>query len=254
MQTNFYNCKMLPPTHVEMFECLLEDIAARLRSTPSINLVGSDSIAQLLVTTSWLETATRYGEALRVLLANDQEAATGPLERALWEMWINWKYLLKSANREHAAAKVLLTAKIDAAEFSKTPLGCSSSSITALEADVDAWAKLFPDAFSDVSAQRGQRKFNWSGISFAAMERKIAPAPTLYKLLSWDSHATIGTVRDVRIRIAGDGVTVSFGRAEDDALGSSARMAYLATEVLFHMFEDWRELWRLPPLYSRISD
>lgn len=85
---------MLPATTIEMFECLLEDMEDCLASCPPIEHVTRENLAVHLVTTSWLETSKRYGEAIRVLLAAKQQGALGPLERALWEMWINWRYLL----------------------------------------------------------------------------------------------------------------------------------------------------------------
>jgi len=194
--------------------------------------------------------------ALRVLLTDDQHAAVGPLERALWEMWINGKYLLMSPDTERAAAKVWLAAKIDALEFLRTQTDVREQTIHVLQTGIDSLARVFPESYTDLLSQRKQRKggsWHWSGVSFSAIERKIAPDPVLYKLLSWDSHATIGTLRDVRISIAGEKATISFGRDDNDPMANPARVAYLATEVLFNMFEDWRQLWKLPPLYSHRS-
>lgn len=86
------------------------------------------------------------------------------------------------------------------------------------------------------------------------MERAIANMPMVYKLLSWDSHATVGTLRDVRIKTEGDSATITFGRSDDDPMANPARVSYLATEILYHMFEDWRELWHLPPLHAFRQD
>lgn len=241
---------MLPPTTVEMFECLLEDIAERLEDSPRVEHMTPDQIALFIVTTSWLETATRYGDAIRVILAENQQGGVGPLERALFEMWINWKYLLDhTLSRERSAEKVLLIAKLEALELVKGEPDVRKSTVESCQSELDTLVGLYPEAHAEVLSQRKQRRWTWSGISYSAMERKIAPGSVLYKLFSWDSHATIGTSRDVRIKTEGGKATFSFGRKSDDPMANPARVARSATEVLYHMFEGWRELWKLPPLH-----
>jgi hypothetical protein len=245
---------MLPPTTVEMFECLLEDIAERLAACPPVENVTQGNVALLLVTTSWLETSTRYGEAIRTLLAEDCSGGVGPLERALWEMWINWKFLLNhSSDRDRSAAKVLLLARIEGIEFSKKHAGdVRKTTLDSLQTELDGLVRLYPEAYDEVMAQRNgrPRRWTWSGISYTQMEQDVTIEPVLYKLLSWDTHGTVGTYRDVRVKREGQEVFVTFGRRDDDPMANPARVAYLATEVLYDMFEDWRELWKLPALHA----
>ncbi len=243
---------MLPPTTCEMFECLLEDITERLANCPPVEQVTQENVPLLLVTTSWLETSTRYGEAIRVLLAEDHVGAVGPLERALWEMWINWKFLLNhSSDRDRAAAKVFLIARIEGIDFSKKhEADVRKTTLDSLQTELDGLARLYPEAYSEVVQQRKKKLRTWSGISYSKMEKQVARQPVVYTLLSWDTHGTIGTFRDVRIRREGEDAIITFARRADDPMANPARVAYLATEVLYDMFEGWRELWKLPPLHA----
>lgn len=146
---------------------------------------------------------------------------------------------------------MILVGRIEALEFAEQGHPeMRQSTIDKCQSDVDAFSGLYPEAYVEVLKQRKGRRFTWSGIAYSQMEREIATVPVVYKLLSWDSHSTIGTLRDVRIKIEGDSATVTFGRSDDDPMANPARVAYVATEVLYHMFEDWRELWKLPPLHA----
>jgi hypothetical protein len=244
---------MLPATTLERFDCLVDGIADRLGDAEAIDNITPDVIALFLVTTSWLEIATRYCAALRVLLTEKQNAAVGPLERAIWEMWINWRYLLTSDNPEKSAAKVLLTAKIDALDFLKKQPEVREGTIEQLRSGLEALMRLYPDAYTDVQKQRERRPVEWSGVPYATMEKKIAPNSALYKLLSWDAHSTIGTPRDVGVSIEDGVARITFGRHADDPVANPARIAYLAGEVLYGMFDDWRQFWKLPPLGQVVS-
>lgn len=82
-----------------------------------IHLARPEFLNEFVVTSSWLDVGLNDAKRIFALIAQDLSQAIGPLHRALWELWIDWRYLLKFGDRALNAAKVILSAELEALQF-----------------------------------------------------------------------------------------------------------------------------------------
>lgn len=233
---------------VERLSWLLDEIEHRLATAMACNTAShADFEAQLLMT-CWLQISIEYGKVIRTLILNDLEASVGPTERALWELWIEWRYLKTTADPRTAAAKVILTAKVEALELGEKHPEFRFEVVERLRGDIADLAATYPQAYDEVCAQRKGRRFHWSGESYSNMERTLVADSAMYKLLSWDAHGTLAMIRNVRLKRDGDRLTAEFGRSDADPMTDPARIAWSVGGVLYYMFYDWADLMQLPPI------
>jgi hypothetical protein len=226
----------------------MDEISIRLENVGTIEHLSADNFEVFLVTTCWLELGIRYSKAIQALIANDLRGSVGPIERAIWELWIEWRFLKAAPARNTAARKVILTAKIEALEFGSKHSEFRAIVLEQLRADVAALAAAFPEAHTELSEQRKRKRFHWSGKSYSTMERELVPDSAMYKVLSWDAHGTLSPIRDLRLKRDGSMLEADFGRTDDDPMAQPERIAWTTGGVLYYMFCDWAEFWHLPPI------
>lgn len=223
---------------VQQVEHLVKD---RTLDPPSPELVLLFS-----VTSVWLSSALAQTKAILLLITEGLTEAVGPLQRALWELWIEWRYLLRQSDRAVIAAKVMLNAMIETIGVLEGEPGVFGPDyIAKLHHNIRQFESSYPVAAQEIKSQRKARRFHWSGMGFAEMERTLAPGQKVYKLLSWDAHRTVASLRDVAISFGGDKVSFQFGQKVRDR--DIERHAWHSGGVLFYTYNDFAGLWGLPP-------
>lgn len=233
-------------SEVHRLDWLIRQIEERLKGR-RIAPPATELLNAFVVTSLWLDAVLAQAKAILLLSTQGLSAAIGPLQRSLWELWIEWRYFLKSGDRAENAAKVMLNAEIEALEFlDKHPGVLSVDMLRRLQRHTTEFELEHPEASAAIREQRKKRKFHWSGISRAAMELTLAPDAAVYQILSWDAHAVMGPIRDVSIDLKDGVATFEFGRKEDES--DINRYAWASGGVLFYVYNDFASLWGLPPI------
>lgn len=200
-----------------------------------------------VVTSSWLNSAIGQAKAVLLLVTQDLSCAVGSLERALWELWIDWRYFLRQEDRPLNAAKVVVNAKLEVLDFIEAHPGAFDTAyIARLRRNLQEYESRHPHASAGIRDQRKKRRYHWSGISRSEMERTRAGSATAYRFFSWEAHGMMSTIRDVSIDIEEGIGRIWFGRQGGDR--DINRRAWTTGGVLFYMYNEFAELWGLPAL------
>jgi hypothetical protein len=209
--------------------------------------VAPDLLMVFTVTGTWLNLALTRAKAILLLATQGLAEAVGPLVRALWELWTEWQYLLNHGDRALNAAKVTLSAMLEGLDVFEAHLGTRQpTTLARLKQAVQEFEAGYPRASDEVRAQRGKRKYHWSGLSRSEMERSVSGTAVVYKLLSWEAHGVPCPVRDVLLELNDEVRRSWFGQQlrESDV----NRPVWIAHGVLFHVYNDFAHLWGLPPV------
>jgi len=160
-------------------EEVLSDISKdELRKTSLLSLIGLSS---------------EIGSGILSLLKIGNCESAVMLERNLYELWCEIRLLLDSS--ENDAAKLLYNSLEEVKSFYKN----SDSELKGKLRHVTEELKTkFPNEETQIIKQREHGKFHWSGLSISSVIRKVAADSdtTIYKLLSWESHASMICLRD----------------------------------------------------------
>ena len=198
-----------------------------------------------MVTTSMVATAMSHTKAIWVLAEAGFGTAAGPIERALYELRNEFLYLLAEGDAHRNAAKVLVNGALEVADFLNG------------RGQRDAMAKVIAhhrarhsDVLDEILAQRTgkPRRYHWSGKTHSAIERAVNSDPFMYRVLSWEAHAALNSVRDVATeRIGTDTARFVFGRQTAHDVGPERRCA-MNTVLMYDVLRQYLSTWKLPPL------
>jgi uncharacterized protein DUF5677 len=214
----------------------------------------TDANADLfMVTTSMIATAMNHTKAIWILVEAGFDTTAGPIERALYEVWAELKYLLTEGNPGRNAAKVLVNGALEVADF------LDGRGVTTTIEQVIAHHRMrHGEIVDEMVAQRSRKppRYRWSGKSHSAIERAVAPDSFMYRVLSWEAHAALNSVRDVSTEPTGEGTArFVFGRRLESDVGIERRCA-MTTVLMYDMLRLYVATWKLddlpelPPLPS----
>jgi hypothetical protein len=199
------------------------------------------------VTGSWLQTCLTRAKGIGVLVRKKLYAAVGPLHRSLWELWIDWRYLLRVGDRQLNCSKVLLTARLEAIEVADAHRDCFDPSYLAkLHDEIHEFELQHPVAAAEVKGQRRKRHYHWSGKSLSSMERALAPEGQVYGILSWEAHGVVSPLRDVSVLLKDEDTIVRFGQGENAIRPEF--VLWSSGGVLHYIYNDFAEMWGLPAI------
>ena len=225
---------------------LIGEVEERASSGTSPAIAPSD-VSLLLVTTSMVEVALQYTKAIHALITAGLHLAAGPIERGLWELWNDFRYLLMTPDPERQALKVLINASMEVRDFIGKNRPDDRTSQMSIERGLESYRGEDPDLFEEVLLQRKKRRFHWSGLSFTEVARAVSGDTRVYKILSWDAHNLLAPIRDVQFLNAGSQVKLIFSR-RDDAFANRDRLAWATGGVLFNMWNDHASRWNGSPI------
>lgn len=196
-----------------------------------------------LVSTSHMATAEGEAKAVATLLESEVSGFSGPMERALYELFIDFKYMLNRGTPNDNAFKVLVNGTLEVLSFLKKHELDYQESEEGMRRVLDNYRAERADLVAEVERQRSERKFHWSGLSRSGLEREFWPNSTIYTGLSWEAHSALDAVRDIHIK---DGHMV-FARRPDPFRDPELR-ADMTAGILFQMWNEYARIWDLTPL------
>lgn len=230
----------------ERIAWLISEVEART-SNLALAKPKSEDLELFQVTASWLTRCFALVKGLSILVQQELYAPACALQRTVWELWIDWRYLLGVGDRRLNAAKVVLSAQIETLQFAdRHQGGFDSEHLAKLRQDLSDFESRNPRASVAVREQRGKRHFHWSGLTYSKMEAKLGGDGGVYGPLSWEVHGTVTAMRDVRLEVRDGSALFGFGQTEEAYRPEF--LLFSAGGVLFYAYDKFADTWGLPPI------
>lgn len=186
----------------ERLDWLLDEVERRFQSDEPVKIESAGELELFLVIGPLIRLAFAHAKGVSTLLEADNPDAVGPIERALYELWGDIKYMLTEGDPVENAVKLKLNAVLEVA----SAVGDSEEELRdhptwgGIARFLDDAAAEYPELLEQVRTQRENYNFHWSGERSRVGILKAAlgdEAGFVYKALSWESHATVTALRDV---------------------------------------------------------
>lgn len=219
---------------------------ARFAADPHLTVASAEELDVLLVAAAWMRLALSYAHGVAALLGDGRPDAAAPVERALLELWADFRYLLRHGSRVENAARIEINAVIEMTDFlARNATKAGGEKLPGSDGAERQRAKLearYPEIYAAVKAQRRRGRWHWSGLSRSQLLREVdgEDAPEIYGVLSWDAHAVMNLIRDIEVVDAESGL-VNFGPSRDPMQWID-RTAFHVSGTLFYF---WNEFARL---------
>jgi hypothetical protein len=167
-----------------------------------------------------------------LLLANANEfGGIAAVERSVWEMWSEMDYLLSSADPARNARKIQINALIEVIEL-LTERSAPQAMIDNNKNGLAKFEAAYPDIVKEVRGQRKKKRYHWTGGSRSKVIGSSSSAATsVYKMLSWETHPDVVSIRDIEAITDGNGGYLEFN-ATPDATAFVERSASATSECL----------------------
>ena len=231
---------------------LINEVEARA-SNAIIDGPEPEDLEVFQVTASWLTRCFALAKGLAVLVQEELYAPACVLHRTVWELWIDWRHLLRTEDRRLNAAKVLFNAQLETLRLiDARPARFEDEPVGALRRDLADFEAQHPEASAAVREQRHKGHFHWSGLTYSKIERGFGGDVGIYGPLSWEAHGTVTTLRDVKIEVGDKPALFRFGQTEDAYRPDF--LLFSAGGVLFHVYNDFADMWGLRAIELRNTE
>jgi len=235
-------------TDLERFEWLLIELRRLSGGKLEVNPQSAEEVELYIAAFGLFRIALDYASGIHKLITSDGVVATGPIQRALHETWIELKYMLEVGDPVRNALKLKISTLFELNDFAnENSAKMKQSSVSMMQAQLDDYEKRHPLEYEQVALQRSQRKYHWSGISISRMEKTVFQHPT-YKYLSWEAHATLASVRDVKLTKTGDTYLLQHSAAEYWPFNNPDHVAYSVSGTLFYIWCLLAQRFNLPTI------
>lgn len=178
---------------------LLWEITKRLDQSLQISLKKKEEAEPLIVCTSLLRLVLSYAQAVNVLLHEKMWEAVVPLERAIYEMWVEFRYIVRIGDRTENSRRLMVNATMEFSEFAIANRRSFPGGVQGCIDSLRSYKSDYPEIYKTIRQQRGKRRFHWSGLSRSALVKELAPDDVFYQGLSWEVHAVLSPIRDINI-------------------------------------------------------
>lgn len=190
-----------------------------------------------------------YQQCQSVLALADAHSwsGLGAVERAAWEMWNELEFVLRSENPSHAAAKVQANAVLGVVSLLENTDDVPAGMLERNRELLERLEKRHRAACDEVREQRKARKWHWSGQPRTSVVGPTDASKKVYKLLSWETHPDMASLREVEVTFDGNVAHLKFGD-EEGGTGAIDRSCRSAAEMLLRSWNLLAQYWRLPPV------
>lgn len=208
-------------TERERLDWLLAEVRGFFKSQGPVRIESEGELEIFLVVGPLVRLAFSYGEGVSALLAAEQAESIAPIERSIYELWGDTKYLLTEDEPARNAIKLRLNAilEMDHARELVTEGEGGNPSWAGIDNYLESAQENHPKLLQEVRDQRNQGKYHWSGARsrVAVLQRTLGKeASFVYKKLSWESHAIVTALRDVEYPSGEKSPSVVFASKRDD--------------------------------------
>lgn len=211
----------------------------------NINIQSDDEAELLLVCSTFIRLALAYAKGVHLLIEQQLITAAAPIERSIYEMWVEHRYLLSVGLKTENARKIMINATMELRDFiQKNNDQFSAEQKKDFNKSLISYKTEYPDLYMIIERQRKQRFYHWSGISRSRMEQVVSVPGTanIYQYLSWEAHAVMSPIRDIHLNTNKEGTVKSLEfKMLADAEEESERIAWTVGGILFYMWNDYAE-------------
>lgn len=171
------------------------------RAGSGLQLLSVANLDVLSATTTMVRIGLSYARGVNSLLRVTQVDATPPLQRSLYELWVEFRFLLRHGDAVKNANKFSFCAMLELVDFAKGRENLfDSSALESMTKGITSFEARNPEVVQVVREQRKKRQHHWSGMSRSHMERKVGVSGiSVYKMLSWEAHAVLIPIRDISV-------------------------------------------------------
>lgn len=204
-------------------------------------------VEPFLVCVALFRKALVYGEGVNVLVHEEKPEAAAPLERAIYELWLDVRFLLRSAEPKRTAQKVQIAGLLDVASYLWTRRHrFGFENLRTIMRTLREWRNDLPDLYEEVIRQRRQGRYHWSGFSRVRIEQKIAPGSMVYKDLSWQAHSVLSPLFEFNvIEVSENSVNVEFDSLYEAGSDLPWR-AHTVGGMLYYMWNEMADFFGFP--------
>lgn len=222
----------------------LTELSSELKTSPK----SVDELHGLVVTTSFVNLGLSYAKGINTLLQLEQAEATPPLHRALYELWVELSFLLRSGDAGENAAKFSINTVLELENFiEEHKKHFTEEAIAGIKRTIAHYEMSHPEAMALIRRQRQRRQYHWSGMSRSRMERQMAGYDTqIYKVMSWEAHVVMSPIRDIEILMK-DECSASFSfQPQNNLMVDPEFVAYSVGGILFFIWNEYAKHFAFP--------
>lgn len=235
-------------SELDRFEWLVNTLLSKTEQIEIAKLAGPNHLEVMLVATGLIERALSYSAAVLTLVKTSRTSGTAPLQRAIYELWIEHTYLLTVGEPWINGVKAHINATLETLEFAEGLAGkVPPDDVNKVKRNITSWEQEYPAIVKEVRAQRQRRRFHWSGLSRLQMERIVMPAPDVYKMLSWEAHAVLSPIRDVEFINEGSSYTLRF-EPKDTITVDQEAVSWHVGGILYYMWDKYADFFGMPSI------
>lgn len=166
------------------------------------------------------------------------------VERTAWEMWNELEFVLRAEDPPGEAVKVQVNALLDVIGLLETTtITAPAGMLDRNKEGLARFERAYPELVESVRQQRKNRRMHWSGHSRTAVVGPDPASKAVYKMLSWDTHPDVISIRDISASIENGVATLDFG-AERDVPQLVERPCGAASESLLRSWNLFAEFWK----------
>lgn len=226
-------------------------LTAEIRGRTSPLLVANiadEDLPLLEVTAGLLRCCLEATEGVEALLTAGRYEAVFPIERAAWEIWSEFRFLIGRESRKRDAVKVEVNAILEVIEtLPKIDKGAAPDDLLQRNEELLRLREgAYPELVAEVRGQRKKKQFHWSGQRRTDVFAATETDRLVYSLLSWEAHPVMGILRDVKTQRTDGGIELRFASPASEAPDLRERPAWSVTGYLWYLWVQFAKLWHIP--------
>ena len=223
----------------ERLDWLVGELTSRMGQNLSVSQEGAEELEPLIVCTSLVRLAFSHARAVSFLLREGLVESIAPLERTIYEIWVEFRYFVREGNKIENARRLMINAGLEFSEYAiKARRTLSAEAVRACLRSLRSYKLDFPEIYEAVRLQRKRRKYHWSGLSRSELVKKVATDITFYKGLSWEVHAVLSPIRDLSMPTEDDDDVINFQPVND--LEEQAELqAWTVGGMLYNLWNEY---------------
>jgi hypothetical protein len=217
------------------FEWLLSEVKRRADDL-HLKIAEAAKLEVFMASTALLRLALTYAESVQVLMRSEELDGTGPLQRAIYELWLDHSYLHRHGDPAENSIRLQVNSHLEILAFARERL--PPNAVELATNVLNKFEHEHPAIVEEVRRQRANRRYHWSGLSWSAIDRELHGSADLYRTLSWEAHAVMAPIRDVDV--SGDPANARFAFGPKNVVNLQEKhIANFVGGVVFFMWNEW---------------
>jgi hypothetical protein len=204
--------------------------------------------AELLkVTAGLFRCCLEQVEALSATLAAEKFEGSFVIQRAIWEYWKEFEFLVARDSRDDDAIRFEVNTVLDVLETLRALPEPDDDALP----DTERWLARLEDRYADIVVEmrrrREKRRGHWSGKGRSKIFGPPGAPSIAYRALSWQTHPELAVFREVNVEVHNEHTILRVVPETIDRTEVAERAAYTATGMLWYFWCEFAQLWQMEP-------